>query len=100
MRKKRQCTGLMAHIMEEQVHQARLKFPVTEAGRFLDGAPQFLIAHRADVLLLLRKRLAQAGVVGAVRVEIGPQGYYNHHRPVRFGGSSQQIIHKRSPLVL
>ena len=62
----------LSNIVQEQIDQPRLEFRAPAAGRFLDGATQLFLIHRADIFLVSGQCLAKLEVVRAVSVEVCP----------------------------
>lgn len=73
MREQRQRAGFVARVVQQGVHQPRLKLPAAALGGLFDGAAQLGLAHRADKFLSPRQPLAQRIILGALRVKIRPQ---------------------------
>ncbi len=101
----RQRPLLLAHLVQDQVHQPGLELPGAAAagagrlGRRLDGLAQLVRRHGSDVGLVGLQRLAQPVVLGAAVVEIGPQGDQDAQRGgALLGGGRQQRVDEGAPL--
>jgi hypothetical protein len=74
VREQRQRPRFVTHILQQQIDQAGLKGPTTLLSRPLNRSTQFLGAHRADKLLMCCQRPAQVIELGAVGIEVRPEG--------------------------
>src|SRR5688572_9163315 len=70
MRKQWQGTGLAAQVVQNDIHQPFLHFPVPEGSRLKDGAREFLAVHRANEFLILGDELPEAILLRQLSVEI------------------------------
>jgi hypothetical protein len=91
VRQQRQGPGLLADVADKEVDQAGFQLPLPTLGGKLDGSPQLLRAHRADILLVRRQGLAQIRVLRAVRVEVGAQRNQDRGRPACLAGLEQVV---------
>ena len=67
-----QVAGLLAHVVEQAVHQARVEAQSHLLGGRLDGAGQLLGGHLAEVDLGLGQPIGQPAVQQGLTVEVGP----------------------------
>src|SRR5215210_7667323 len=88
---------LMTHIVQQYIHQPRLKFPATTLGWLFDCPPQFLLVHYANVFLLLGQGLAQLWIICTVGIKVGAQGNDKYDWPIDLRCGCEQVVNKVSP---
>ena len=84
VRQQGQRAGLVAHVAQKQIDEARREAPATEPRRLFDRSPQFLPRHGAEEHLRGSRGGSDRVVRSEVGVEVGAQRH-DHGRPVCVG---------------
>ena len=88
----RQRPRLIAHVAQDELHQAPLEAPSAPPGGFLDGPAQLVGAHRPDVRLVPFERLAQGNVLRAGGVESRRAGRSPRQHPARLPATALSSV--------
>ena len=89
MGQKRQPAGLPGDVADDRFDQSGFDHEPGALGRALDRAPQLLLVHGPDQRMAFLERGSEAGVGGAVAVEIGSQS--DDHSRLALGTVEQHL---------
>jgi hypothetical protein len=90
--------GLVQHIVQNPVYEARLKFKTHPPGRLLDQLSQPVDAHDAHQELVCRDLLSKGRVRRASLVEVGPERH-DQNRLAFGSGRVQQVQDEAAALL-
>nr|WP_125803447.1 hypothetical protein [Actinoplanes sp. ATCC 53533] len=97
VRDQRQRAGLVGDVGQHRVHQRRLDPVAGPLGRAGDDGAQVGVVHRADQHLPVPQGRDQAGMPGAVRVEVRTHAEHDAGPVGAAGGDGQQAVQKQPP---